>query len=430
MKFAAIIALALAGYSQSPGQSAYVPSADNLRNREWFRDASFGMFIHWGVYSVLGQGEWVMQQKMMDKETYGRVATFFNPTAFDPQAWVSLAKAAGMKYITITSRHHDGFSMFDTKQSDWSIVKATPYKKDVLKLLAEECQREGIKLFFYYSHLDWWNVDYYPRGWTGQYSGRPDSGNWQRYLSFVDAQLTELLTNYGPVGGIWFDGIWDRKEADWELQKTYALIHSLQSGALVGNNHHLPPKEGEDFQMFEKDLPGQNLGGFSGSATVSSLPLETCETMNNSWGFNITDKKFKTARELIQMLVRAAGHNGNFLLNVGPMPNGEIQPEFVATLKEIGGWMSKYGETIYGTRGGPVPARSWGVTTQKGEKVFAHDLSGETHLLIPNFDKQVRRVSILNDGTSLKFEQNDIGIAIQIPEQKIDPTDTILELSL
>ncbi|HTP79046.1 MAG TPA: alpha-L-fucosidase [Bacteroidota bacterium] len=430
MKFAAIIALALAGYSQSPGQSAYVPSADNLRNREWFRDAKFGMFIHWGVYSVLGQGEWVMQQKMMDKETYGRVASFFNPTAFDPQAWVSLAKAAGMKYITITSRHHDGFSMFDTKQSDWSIVKATPYKKDVLKLLAEECQREGIKLFFYYSHLDWWNVDYYPRGWTGQYSGRPDSGNWQRYLSFVDAQLTELLTNYGPVGGIWFDGIWDRKEADWELQKTYALIHSLQSGALVGNNHHLPPKEGEDFQMFEKDLPGQNLGGFSGSATVSSLPLETCETMNNSWGFNITDKKFKTARELIQMLVRAAGHNGNFLLNVGPMPNGEIQPEFVATLKEIGGWMSKYGETIYGTRGGPVPARSWGVTTQKGEKVFAHDLSGETHLLIPNFDKQVRRVSILNDGTSLKFEQNDIGIAIQIPEQKIDPTDTILELSL
>ena len=430
MKFAAIIALALAGYAQSPGQSPYVPSADNLRNREWFRDAKFGMFIHWGVYSVLGQGEWVMQQKMMDKETYGRVATFFNPTAFDPRAWVSLAKAAGMKYITITSRHHDGFSMFDTKQSDWSIVKATPYKKDVLKLLAEECQREGIKLFFYYSHLDWWNVDYYPRGWTGQYSGRPDSGNWQRYLSFVDAQLTELLTNYGPVGGIWFDGIWDRKEADWELQKTYALIHSLQSGALVGNNHHLPPKEGEDFQMFEKDLPGQNLGGFSGSATVSSLPLETCETMNNSWGFNITDKKFKTARELIQMLVRAAGHNGNFLLNVGPMPNGEIQPEFVATLKEIGGWMSKYGETIYGTRGGPVPARSWGVTTQKGEKVFAHDLSGETHLLIPNFDKQVRRVSILNDGTSLKFEQNDIGIAIQIPEQKIDPTDTILELSL
>jgi len=430
LKFAAIIALALAGYSQSPGQSAYVPSADNLRNREWFRDASFGMFIHWGVYSVLGQGEWVMQQKMMDKETYGRVASFFNPTAFDPQAWVSLAKAAGMKYITITSRHHDGFSMFDTKQSDWSIVKATPYKKDVLKLLAEECQREGIKLFFYYSHLDWWNVDYYPRGWTGQYSGRPDSGNWQRYLSFVDAQLTELLTNYGPVGGIWFDGIWDRKEADWELQKTYALIHSLQSGALVGNNHHLPPKEGEDFQMFEKDLPGQNLGGFSGSATVSSLPLETCETMNNSWGFNITDKKFKTARELIQMLVRAAGHNGNFLLNVGPMPNGEIQPEFVATLKEIGGWMSKYGETIYGTRGGPVPARSWGVTTQKGEKVFAHDLSGETHLLIPNFDKQVRRISILNDGTSVKFEQNDIGIAVQIPEQKIDPTDTILELSL
>ena len=411
-------------------QDSYVPSAENLKNREWFRDARFGMFIHWGVYSVLGEAEWVMQQRKMDKKTYARLASFFNPTEFDPHEWVSLAKAAGMRYITITSRHHDGFSMFATKQSDWNIVDRTPYKNDVLKMLADECHRQGIKLLFYYSHVDWWNEDYYPRGWTGQYSGRPDSGNWQRYLDFVNAQLTELLTNYGPIAGIWFDGMWDKKDADWRLEKTYRLIHSLQPGCLIGNNHHEAPKQGEDFQMFEKDLPGQNVGGFSGEATVGTLPLETCETMNNSWGFNLFDKKFKSTKELVQYLVRAAGYNGNFLLNVGPMPNGKIQPEFVATLREIGTWTEKNGESVYRTRGGPVPPRSWGVTTQKGNRVFVHDLAGETHLLIPDFGKTVTRASLFADGTSVRFVQNELGISVLIPEEKIDKIDTILVLDV
>jgi alpha-L-fucosidase len=409
-------------------QSTYVPSAENLKNREWFRGAKFGLFIHWGVYSVLGQAEWVMQQKMMEKQTYERLASFFNPIEFDAKEWVSLAKAAGMNYITITARHHDGFSMFDTKQSDWNIVKRTPFKKDVLKMLADECHRQGVRLFFYYSHVDWWHEDYYPRGWTGQYSGRLDNGKWQNYLDFVNAELTELLTNYGPIAGIWFDGIWDKKDADWGLEKTYKLIHSIQPGCLVGNNHHLAPKSGEDFQMFEKDLPGQNLGGFSADATIGALPLETCETMNNSWGFNIFDKKFKSTKELLQYLVRAAGNNGNFLLNVGPMPNGKIQPEFVATLKEIGTWLGKNGETVYGTRGGPVGPRSWGVTTQKGNKLFVHNLVRETHLLIPDFGRRVARVSLFEDGTTLNFGQNELGISVRIPEDKIRELDTILVL--
>jgi len=218
-----------------------------------------------------------------DKQTYQKLPAFYNPVSYDPKEWVALAKAAGMKYITITSKHHDGFAMWDSKVSDWDIVDRTPYKKDVLKMLADECKKEGIKLFFYHSHLDWYQDNYFPRGNTGQTAGRPENGDWYKYLDYMDSQLRELLTNYGDIGGIWFDGIWDKKEADWRLDKTYSLIHSLQPACLVGNNHHLAPFPGEDFQMFEKDLPGHNTTGFSGDQRVGDLPFETCETMNNSW---------------------------------------------------------------------------------------------------------------------------------------------------
>ncbi len=221
-------------------QTNYSPSPENLKSREWFQDARFGLFIHWGVYSVLGDGEWVMNTQEIDKKTYEKLPDFFNPVNYDPKEWVSMAKAAGMKYITITSKHHDGFAMFDSKLTDWDIVDRTPYKKDVIKMLAEECRKEGIKLFFYHSQLDWYQENYYPRGNTGITAGRPQSGDWYKYLDYMDGQLTELLTNYGEIGGIWFDGFWDKKDADWRLDKTYSLIHSLQPGCMVGSNHHLP----------------------------------------------------------------------------------------------------------------------------------------------------------------------------------------------
>src|SRR6266481_5057370 len=222
---------------QAFGQT-YQPTAANLKAREWFQNARFGMFIHWGVYSVLGDGEWVMNNRKMTVAEYEKLAPKFNPTEFDAAAWVALAKAAGMRYITITSKHHDGFAMFQTKLSPWNIVDATPYKKDPLKMLAAECQRQGIKLFFYHSQLDWHNPDYYPLGRTGHDAGRPtpatsDPGQWNRYLDFMDGQLRELLTNYGPIGGIWFDGWWDKPDADWRLHKTYKLIHDLQPAALI-----------------------------------------------------------------------------------------------------------------------------------------------------------------------------------------------------
>ncbi len=364
----------------------------------------------------------------------------FNPTEFNAAEWVTLAKTAGMKYITITSKHHDGFAMYDSKISDYDIMDRTPYRKDVLKMLAEECQKQGIKLFFYHSHLDWHHPDYFPRGKTGQdYTGRPDSGDFNKYLDYMDTQLTELLTNYGPIGGIWFDGWWDQAKeemnknhrdtkVDWRLGRTYSLIHKLQPACLIGNNHHVAPFDGEDFQMFERDLPGQNTFGYN-TTEIGKLPLEMCETMNGSWGFNIKDENYKSTKRLVQLLVTNAGSNSNFLLNIGPMPNGKIQPEFIKTLQEIGEWTKTYGETVYGTRGGPVSPRDWGVTTQKGNKVYVHVLNWKDKVLaIPAFGKKIKSAKLFTDKSKVNFTQSAEGIVLTLPKIDEKAYDTVIEL--
>jgi alpha-L-fucosidase len=411
----------------------YTPTKENLEARKWFEEARFGLFIHWGVYSQLGDGEWVMQVQQIPAKTYEKLPTFFNPTQFDPKEWVKMVKDAGMKYITITSKHHDGFAMFDSKISDYDIVDRTPYKKDVLKMLADECQAQGIKLFFYHSQLDWHHPDYFPRGNTGQgYTGRPESGDFNKYLDYMDTQLSELLTNYGPVAGIWFDGMWDKKDADWRLEKTYKLIHQLQPAALIGSNHHRTPYDGEDFQMFEKDLPGNNSHGWSDDQKIGDLPKETCETINNSWGFNLQDARNKSRKDLIQYLVKASGYGANFLLNVGPMPNGKIQPEHVALLKEMGDWLKVNGETIYGTKGGPLSAREWGVATQKDNKIWLHILNWQDETLtIPKLTgKKVVSAKLFSDKSKLKFVENDFGVSVIVPRDKHDEVDTIVELEI
>ena len=271
MKRLTLLAIALAILSAT-GSHAQDPQAET---QQWFREARFGMFIHWGVYSVLGEGEWVMNNREMTVEEYEKLPAQFNPVDYEPAEWVRLAKQAGMRYITITSKHHDGFAMWDSDVSNYNIVDATPYGKDVLKMLAVECEKQGIELFFYHSHLDWRHPDYHPRGKTGQHSGRPSSGDFNAYLDYMDARVTELASGeYGALGGFWFDGWWNQHiteddkadrstHVDWRLKQTYDLIHRLQPQAIIGNNHHVLPFEGEGFQMFERDLPGQNTVGFS-----------------------------------------------------------------------------------------------------------------------------------------------------------------------
>ena len=419
-----LIAASVLGTAGLKAQEGYVPTAENLKNREWFQDAKFGLFVHWGVYSIIGGGgdqgiaEWIMNQKEIPIVQYEKLPAFFNPVDFDPAEWVSMVKKAGMKYITITSKHHDGF--------------ATPYGKDVLGMLKEECDRQGVKLFFYHSQLDWHHPDYFPRGRTGKdYTGRPESGDWDSYIDYMNTQLTELLMQYGEIGGIWFDGMWDKPDADWRLDETYALIHKLQPSALIGSNHHKMPFPGEDFMMFERDLPGENSMGFNNTEVSEEVPLEMCETMNGSWGFNIIDTNYKSVKTLVQTMVRAAGFGGNFLLNTGPMPNGKIQPENVDTLMAIGQWLQNYGDAIYGTRKGPVRPREWGAMTTKGDRVFVHILKHEGGALeIPGYTPKLKSATFFDDGSKVEVKKSKEGLILTVPAEKRKPIDTIIVLTL
>jgi alpha-L-fucosidase len=423
-------------------QENYIPTKENLEARQWFQDAKFGLFIHWGVYSILGDGEWVMNNQNISIDNYEKLPSFFNPIDYDPEKWVKMAKDAGMKYITITSRHHDGFSMFDSKISDYTIVKKTPYQKDILKPLAAACKKEGIKLFFYYSLLDWHDDNYFPRGRTGtKIPGRSD-GNWNDYISFMKAQLTELLTNYGEIAGIWFDGHWDQKEwdgksfgklkVDWHYEEIYKLIHDLQPQCLIGNNHHLAPIKGEDFQMFERDLPGQNTTGWGTDASnVGQLPKEVCETINGSWGFNLKDNKHKSEKELIQYIIRSAGYGSNLLLNVGPMPNGEIQSEHIKSLKKVGSWMRENGETIYKTTGGPIAPTDEMAFTQKGKTMYLHILEETKELFfVENFKGKIKSMRFYKNKEKVNYKITKYGMFIEVPNNKKDQIDTIIEIIL
>lgn len=419
----------------------YTPTAENLKAREWFQNAKFGLFIHWGPFSIPGDGEWVMNQRNITVKNYTRLMDFFNPIEFKAQQWVKMAKDAGMEYITLITRHHDGFSMWDTKQSDFNIMHS-PYHKDIVKAMADECHKQGVKLFVYYSLLDWRRDDYsWTTGNTGKGTGRTVQGDWNHYIQFMKNQLTELLTNYGEIGGVWFDGYWDQLDndnhdnptprVDWHFREIYDLIHKLQPQCLVGNNHHITPLPGEDFQMFEKDLPGGNTTGFGG-ASVSPLPLETCETINNSWGFNITDTTYKTHKQLIDYLVRANGYGANFLLNIGPMPNGDIQPEFKERLAFMGSWLKTYGESIYNTKGGYMRPQSWGCITQKAGKMYVHVLDKSTkNISLQNFPfAKINKAYLLKDKTPIAVSWDGTTAQITPASIRDDGPDEVIVLEV
>ena len=426
----------------SIAQTKYIPTKENLEARKWFEEARFGMFIHWGVYSVLGDGEWVMNNQNISIKEYEKLPSFFNPTEFNAKDWVKIAKDSGMKYITITSRHHDGFSMFNSKATDYTIVKKTPYKKDILKQLADECHKEGIKLFFYYSQLDWYRDDYFPRGRTGAGIKGRGEGEWDDYIDFMKDQLTELLTNYGEIAGIWFDGQWDQHEwdgkrfgklkADFKLDEVYKLIHKLQPKALIGSNHHLSPNPGEDFQMFEKDLPGKGTKDFATSAEdIGDLPLEVCETINGSWGFNLKDRKHKSEKQLIQYLVKAAGYGSNLLLNVGPMPNGKIQEEHIESLKKIGSWVKQNGQTIYKTKRGPIHPTDEIASTQNGNIIYIHLLDEKKkEYFIEGFNPKIKKISYLKSNKKVSHKKSNSGLTLILEEKEINYIDTIIKLEL
>lgn len=388
--FSVLTAGNVAGQAYSGHEEArYVPTEANLASRQEFREAGLGIFIHWGVYSMLGDGEWVLNNQDIDYKEYAKLAGGFCPAGFDAEEWVKAIKGSGAKYICFTARHHDGFTMFSSEHTDYDITDATPFGRDIVKELAEACHEEGLRLHLYYSLIDWSREDA-PRGRTGRGTGRPEgSTDTMAYFKFMKGQLTELLGNYGEIGAIWFDGDWDMPEGyDWRYDELYPLIHGLQPGCLIGNNHHRNPIEGEDIQIFERDLPGENLAGYSGAQDVStSLPLETCQTMGTSWGYDIHDDEYKSAEELIHYLVNAAGR-------------------------------------------GDIPPRDWGATTRKGNRLYIHilDLQDDS-LFLPLKDCKITAAQCVNDGKRLKFIQDKDGVLLKLGTVP-DETDFIVELVL
>jgi alpha-L-fucosidase len=422
-------------------QTVYTPTHENLQAREWFKEARFGMFIHWGASSVLGHGEWVMNNRNIKVDEYQRLQYIFNPQEFDAKKWVSIAKNAGMKYITFVSRHHDSFSNWDTKQSDWKITN-TPYGQDVIKQLSAECKVQGIKLFLYYSTLDWFRSDYqYETGRTGKGTGRTAKSDWPSYIQFMKAQLTELLTNYGDIGGIWFDGHWDqtapegeadrRSRVDWHYDEIYKLIHDLQPQCMIGNNHHLDPIPGEDFQMFERDLPGENKSGLSFQKASEVLPLETCETINATWGFDIGDSKYKSSKDLVKLLVGAASVNANLLLNIGPMPNGVVQPQFESRLDSMGQWLKVNGESVYNTSGSSLQKQPWGLITEKTEEIYFHIFNDSVRIIsIENFPYKPGKLVTIKGNIPVKYVYKKGVLTIDLNGIERDDLDTVLKLNI
>lgn len=410
--------------------SDYVPSKEVKESQKKFSDDRFGIFLHWGIYSMFAQGEWYLNYGPKFNE-YKKAARAFYPADFNAAEWVSAIKEAGAKYICITTRHHDGFSMFKTNQNDFNIVDGTPFKRDILKELSEECRKQGIALHLYYSHLDWGREDY-PWGRTGHSTGRDSTkADWKSYYKFMNNQLTELLTNYGPIRAIWFDGLWDHDSDetpfDWQLEEQYALIHQLQPSCLVANNHHLTPLPGEDIQLFERDLPGENTAGLSGQE-ISKLPLETCTTANGMWGYKVNDQEYKDPETLIRMLVKAAGMGANLLLNLGPQPNGQLPELGVQRIKAMGAWLRENGETIYETEAGPFPAQDWGTATRKGNRLFLHVMTPESdQIIVPGV--KIKKAKEFASGNKVKFTKNKDHSVVHIGE-KPEGADYIIECEI
>src|SRR5215469_2358767 len=350
--------------ADAPADNPYLSEtpAQHDARMEWFREARFGMFIHWGLYAQAagswdgkpndGAGEWIMNNVQIPDSQYARLVPQFNPVKFDARTWVRIAKNAGMKYIVITSKHHEGFGMFPSALTDWCI-KSTPFQRDPLKELSVACKEGGIKLCFYYSIMDWHHPDYLPRkSWNDQANPNAD---FERYVAYMKGQLKELLTGYGPIGLLWFDGNW---ENTWNYDRgadLYRYIRRIQPGLIVNN------RVGQDRNGVAGTTDGQQRVGDYGTPEQTipangfgpGVDWETCMTMNDTWGFKKQDQNWKSTETLIRNLVDIASKGGNYLLNVGPTGEGLIPESSVERLKEIGSWMKVNGEAIYGTTASP-----------------------------------------------------------------------------
>jgi alpha-L-fucosidase len=403
-------------------------AAQSQSRLAWWRDAKFGLFIHWGPVSLTGKelswsrkGPRPSDHKGVEEipqEEYDALYKRFNPTEFDAREWVQIAKAAGMKYMVFTTKHHDGFSNFHTQYSGHSIANS-PFKRDVVKELADACHLAGMRLGVYYSTRDWYHPDYL-------------QGDNSKYNDFFHGQIRELLTNYGKVDILWFDHVGGNWK-DWKFQELYGMIHRLQPEIVINNRGAAfvhrpadnPTPEIARLVRGDFDTPEQTLGRFN-----TQRSWESCITLvGGQWSYKPGGKMY-TLSECIGILVQCVTGDGNLLLNVGPMPSGQIEPRQVERLREIGRWLGQYGESIYGTRGGPWPNGAWGGSTRKGNTVYLHVLRWDAApVKLPPLKEKIVRHRLLTGGQA-QVEQTEQGVTVSVPAADRHPIDTILALEL
>lgn len=430
-----------------PALAGETPAERDAR-MQWWRDARFGMFIHWGLYAIPagtweGQkvgscGEWIMDTANIPVEKYEQLAKQFNPQKYDPAEWVRLAKEAGVRYIVITSKHHDGFSLFDSAVSKYDVVDATPYGKCLLKPLADECRKQGLKFCVYHSIMDWHHPAQY-RGSDAHYN--PTKIHPERKREFVDymkGQLKELIVSCDPAV-LWFDGEWTDWWTEEDAQEIYKYLRELKPDIII-NNRVGKGREGMeglnkgdreysgDFGTPEQQIPATGLPG---------VDWESCMTMNDTWGFRSDDQNWKSTEALIRNLIDIASKGGNYLLNVGPTAAGEIPGPSVERLKGMGAWMKKNGESIYATQASPFAAPAWGRCTRKvladgSTRLYLHvfDWPKDGQLTVPEVSGVPQRAMLLDGRQPLKFSQQDKSVVISVPATAPDKIASVVVLEL
>jgi len=412
---------------------------------EWFTRARFGMFIHWGLYAIPARGEWVRSIEKLTIEDYQPYFEEFNPINYNPRKWAALAKKAGMKYAVMTTKHHDGFCLFDSKFTDYKATN-TSAGRDLIKEYVEAFRDEGLKVGFYYSLLDWHHPDYPAYG--DRHHPMRDNEAWKdkkhdfsKYLEYMHGQVRELLTNYGKIDIIWYDFSYDNMSGEtWKATELVKMTRSLQPDIIVdnrlgGNIRSVNPEiYAGDFACPEQIIPPEGVVNEAGEP----IPWEACITMNNHWGYAAADKDFKSPKQLIRALVECVSKGGNLLLNVAPNAKGEIPQESVDILLCIGEWMSKNGDSIYNCDNAGLPKPEWGRYTRNGNKLYAHILErGIGPIALQGLKAKVKKARLLADGSEVNIdkpwnaEHYGDALFINFPTSKLpDEIDTVVELEL
>ncbi|MDX2195230.1 MAG: alpha-L-fucosidase [Cytophagales bacterium] len=387
--------------------------AQNTERLAWWQEARFGMFIHFGLYAMPARGEWVRNVEKIPNEVYDE-AYFknFNPYLFNAKEWAKAAKDAGMKYVVLTAKHHEGFAMWDSKLTDYKITN-TAFKRDIIKEYVEALRAEGLRVGLYFSVIDWHHPDYpkykdahHPMSGVEKY--KDEKTDWDNYLKFMHGQIKELCTNYGKIDIMWFDFSYQEMRGEkWKSKELVQMVRTLQPGIILNNRLGGDGTSGMeeaslgDFDTPEQTIPDKPVTDNNGKP----VPWESCLTLNNSWGYNRYDNNWKSPQLVIHTLVNCVSKNGNLLLNVGPEPSGVIPAKSLEILSEVGKWMKKNSQSIYGCGAADMPVFNWGIFTKKGNKIYAHKIYPSVGgIILKDYVEKVKKVILLHDGSEIRTE--------------------------